>query len=283
MSESEKINVSMDTFGDQVKSLESKYAKVKLDDDAPFCVRIDGKNFSTYTHNLKKPYDERLSKIMIKTMNFLLEKTDAKLGYTQSDEISLVFFKTAPHQQHPNGAKIQKLTSILASLATAYFNHEVNHSIKEKEGVLAFFDARVWSVPTLKDAADVFVWRQDDAIKNSISMAASAYYKNHKHLQGKSSKERLEMLKEKGIDWEAYPDFFKSGTYAMKRHVQVQMDEVMKSHKSNAGKDSFLRTEIFNFSAPRLKRMDNYEQFLFDPIFEEHKIGVKERNSRKMK
>jgi len=165
-----------DAFGDRVKELESASAKVVLDESQPICVRLDGKAFHTFTRGLARPYDERLSKAMIDTMNYLVEKTDARLGYTQSDEITLIYFKTAPHQQTYFGSRVQKLNSVLASMATAKFNHEVNKNIPEKEDVFAFFDCRVWNVPTLQDVADVMIWRQDDAIKNSISMAAHAKF-----------------------------------------------------------------------------------------------------------
>ena len=275
-----KVDHKSDPFGDKIKELEMTYAGALLDENSPFCVRIDGKSFHTYTQGLKRPYDERLSNAMIDTMNFLLEKSNAQIGYTQSDEISLVYFKTAPHQQNFFGSRVQKLTSVLASMATARFNWKVQTTIPEKNEDFAFFDARVWSVPTLKDAADVMVWRQDDAIKNAVSMAAHAYY-DHKVLHGKSSREKIEMLKEKGVEWSEFPEFFKSGTYAMKKHLRVEMSEEMKQFPANAGKDSFLRSETVNFNLPRLKRIENYESFLFDPVFEDHRLSVREKSERK--
>lgn len=280
MTEDVKKIVSEDPFGDRIKALEMEYAGALLDENTPFCVRIDGKAFHTYTKGLQRPYDERLSNAMVDTMNFLLEKSNAQLGYTQSDEISLVYFKTAPHQQNFFGSRVQKLTSVLASMATARFNWKVQSTIPEKAEDFAFFDARVWSVPSLKEAADVMVWRQDDAIKNAVSMAAHAYY-DHKYLHGKSSREKIELLKEKGIEWNEFPEFFKSGTYAMKKHVSVEMSEEMKQFPANAGKDSFLRSETVNFHLPRLKKIENYEKFLFDPVFEDHKLSVKEKTARK--
>lgn len=269
-----------DPFGDRVKELESASAKVVLDENQPMCVRLDGKAFHTFTRGLARPFDARLSKAMVDTMNYLVEKTDARLGYTQSDEITLVYFKTAPHQQTYFGSRVQKLTSVLASMATAKFNHEVNKNISEKADVFAFFDCRVWNVPTLQDVADVMIWRQDDAIKNSISMAAHAEFGDKKIL-GKNSKEKIEMLKEVGIDWSAYPDFFKSGTYAMKKHKHVSMPDELKAKKGNEGKDTFLRSYIDNFYLERLRHKENPVSILFDPVFAVHKEAVAERNLRK--
>lgn len=271
-----------DPFGDRVKELESVSAKSVLDENQAICVRIDGKAFHTYTKGLERPYDKRLSNAMIETMNYLVEKADARLGYTQSDEISLVFFKTAPHQQNFFGAREQKLTSVLASMATAKFNSEIQKNIPEKADLFAFFDCRVWNVPTLQDAAEVFVWRQEDAIKNAISMAASAYYSD-KVLHGKKSSEKIKMLEEKGIQWKEYPEFFKSGTYAMRKHTEVPMSEEMKKFKGNEGKETYLRASVENFYLPRLRHMDNYESVLFDPVFAEHKLKIQEKSNKKNK
>ena len=271
-----------DPFGDKVKELESASAKVVLDEDKPICVRLDGKAFHTFTKGLARPYDERLSKAMMETMNFLVDKTDARIGYTQSDEITLIYFKTAPHQQTYFGSRVQKLNSILASMATAKFNHEVSKNIPEKQDVFAFFDCRVWNVPTLQDAADVMIWRQDDAIKNSISMAAHAVF-GDKKIFGKNSKEKIEMLAQEGIDWMTYPEFFKSGTYSMKKHKIVPMPDDLKDKKGNEGKESFLRGYIDNFHFKRLHHMENAVNILFDPVFEKHKESITERNSRKKK
>lgn len=272
---SEKKN---DPFGDRVKELESLSAKSLLDENLPICVRIDGKAFHTYTKGLERPYDKRLSDAMIETMNYLIEKSDARLGYTQSDEISLVFFKTANYQQNFFGAREQKLTSVLASMATAKFNDIVQKTIPEKNGIFAFFDCRVWNVPTLKDAADVFVWRQDDAIKNAVSMAASAYY-SHKELHAKNSVTKMNMLREKGVVWDDYPDFFKSGTFAMRRYMQVEIEEKMKKFHPN--QTTYLRSYMDNFYLPRLRHIENYDNFLFDPIFKQHDVAMEERKKTK--
>jgi tRNA(His) 5'-end guanylyltransferase len=268
-----------DVLGDKVKELESVSAKIVLDENQPICVRLDGKSFHSFTKGLNKPYDERLSKAMIDTMNYLVEKTNARIGYTQSDEITLVYFKTAPQQQTYFGSRVQKLTSILASMATAKFNYEVNKTIPEKKDVFAFFDCRVWNVPTLQDVADVMIWRQEDAIKNSINMAAHSQF-GDKKIFGKNSKEKVDMLKKVGIDWMAYPEFFKSGTYAIKKNKIVSIPEELKEKKENEGKNTFLRSYIDNFHLKRLRYTENPVSILFDPVFEVHK-EIKEEKEKK--
>jgi tRNA(His) 5'-end guanylyltransferase len=276
------IDKKSDPLGDRVKELESASAKIMLNDDLPLCVRLDGKAFHTFTKGLKRPYDKRLSDAMISTMNYLVEKTDAKLGYTQSDEITLVYFKTANHQQGYFGSRMQKLVSVLASMATAKFNVEVQKNIPEKADILAFFDCRVWNVPELKDAAEVFIWRQDDAVKNAVSMAAHAYY-GDKPLFKKSSVEKMQMLKDKGVEWSEYPEFFKSGTYAMRMHQEIEMPENLTKFKTNEGKTSYLRSYINNFHFPRLRHLENVTDILFKPVFDEYRISIVGKLTKKSK
>jgi tRNA(His) 5'-end guanylyltransferase len=69
------------------------------------------------------------------------------------------------------------------------------------------FDARVYVVPTLEEAVNSFLWREQDATKNSITMAASAYY-SHNELMNKNGSEKQEMLFQKEVNWNDYPTFF---------------------------------------------------------------------------
>lgn len=266
-----------DSFGDRLKTIEAVYAKSTIDPEKPFCVRLDGKAFHTFTKGLARPYDKRLSDAMVQTMNFMLEKTEARIGYTQSDEISLVFYKLNPSQQQYLGGRIQKLTSIFAAMATARFNQIVQETIPEKAGTLAFFDARVWSVDSLNDAAEVIVWRQEDAIKNAVSMAAHAVFSN-KVLHKKNSKEKIEMLAEKGLAWEDYPEFFKTGTFAMRKNVEVTIDLSEEKKKQFGVADVALRTVIHNYYLPRIRNEKGWEKVLFQPVQDEYRKAVDQRN-----
>jgi tRNA(His) guanylyltransferase len=184
----------------------------------PVCARLDGKGFSRFTQDLKRPYDTHMVDLMCNTTAYLVEETDAHIGYTQSDEISLVWYSDDYRRQIFFDARVQKMVSVLASVTTAYFNALIPEYLPEKAGVLALFDCRVWQVPTLEEAANVFLWRELDAAKNSISMAARCYY-SHEELHKKTADEMQEMLFQKGINWNDYPPFFKRGTFVQKRTV----------------------------------------------------------------
>src|SRR5262249_54942493 len=96
-----------------------------------------------------------------------------------------------------------------------YFNTLLPQYLPEKAGSQPTFDARVWNVPTVDEAVNVFVWRQQDAVKNSVSMAARESF-SHKELLNRSAREMKAMLRERGVVWEDYPRFFREGTFVQK-------------------------------------------------------------------
>jgi len=108
-----------------MKMYESIFTSQKCIPQLPTFCRIDGKSFHTWTSDLKRPYDERLSKLFIETTRFLLEETGARVGYTQSDEITLCWFFEDYKSQLFFDGKIHKLNSVIASLTTGFFNREI--------------------------------------------------------------------------------------------------------------------------------------------------------------
>lgn len=159
---------------------------------------------------------------MIDTTLYLVKETGAIVGYTQSDEISLCWFSESPKSQIFFDGKVLKMSSVLASMATAFFNASLRETIPEKSQNFAFFDCRVFNVPNPTEAANYFLWREQDAVKNSITMAASCYY-SHKQLHEKNGSEKQELLHTKGVNWNNYPSFFKRGTYIQKRTEDIKL------------------------------------------------------------
>lgn len=106
------------------------------------------------------------------------------------------------------------MVSVLAALTTAKFIElALKEYPEECSNRLPVFDCRIFQVPSKIEAVNCFVWRNQDAVRNSISMAAYANF-SHNALQGKSTNEKLDMLiNEKGINWNEYPKFFKEGTF----------------------------------------------------------------------
>lgn len=175
----------------------------------PVIIRIDGKAFHTFTRGLERPFDELLHHVMVDTAAELVSQIQgAVLAYTQSDEIS-VFIRDwdTLNTDAWFDYNIQKIVSVSASIATAKFNDTWNkHSPK-----IAHFDSRVFNL-SKEEVCNYFVWRQQDAVRNSISMLAQSLF-SHKELHEKNMSQVQDMLMlQKGINWNDCKTWQKRGT-----------------------------------------------------------------------
>lgn len=209
-----------DTFGDRIKSYEALDTQRRAFKGQPLIARLDGKSFHNFTKGLKRPVDDRLSGLMVATTSFLVDRFQANVGYTQSDEITLAWFvESNSMSEYPLGGRFQKLDSLLASAATAFFASELETYLPEKAGNLAMFDCRSFVVPNLVEALNTIIWRQQDCTKNAISMAAHTYF-SHKSLQNMNGTQMQERLfAEAGINFNDYPEFFRRGTFVRRAKV----------------------------------------------------------------
>jgi len=251
-----------DALGDRMKMYESQTTKDRLIPLLPVVARLDGKGFSKFTKGLKRPYDERLSKLMVETTKYLVEETNANCGYTQSDEITLCWFTDDPKSQPYFDGKIFKILTDLAAMCSVFFNEKLPEYLPEKVGKRPRFDCRVWNVPNVNEAVNAFLWREFDATKNSISMAASAYY-SHNQLDGKNGSDKQEMLFQKGVNWNNYDAFFRRGTYIQRKIScgSLSVEELEKlPPKHNARKDPnfmYERKIVVELDLPPLTKVIN--------------------------
>lgn len=142
-----------DGLGDRMKAYEGIEANRLLIPNLPIICRLDAKAFHTWTRSCARPFDFKLQELFDRTAQFLVEKTNAVVAYTQSDEITLILWNyNKPESEVMFNGRTQKLTSVLASMTTAYFNSIVPEYFDEKP--LAFFDCRVFNVPTLEEAVN---------------------------------------------------------------------------------------------------------------------------------
>ena len=221
------MSKKQDVMGDRLKMYEGMETSDKFIPMLPVYARIDGKCFSKFTKGMNRPYDEKMSWMMKETTKYLVEKTGALTGYTQSDEISLVWYSDDTKSDIFFCGKKQKMVSTLAAMATAKFVQLALENFPERcEKNLPTFDARVFQLPTKIEAMNCFLWRVQDAVKNSITMAASSYY-SHKELMNKNGADKMEMLFQKGVNWNDYPKFFKEGSF-FKRENYLK-DEAVRS------------------------------------------------------
>ncbi len=257
-----------DAMGDRMKTYEMAEAGRKCLPLLPILARLDGKNFSNFTRGLTRPYDARLSRLMLAVTTHLVSETAAACGYTQSDEITLAWYADTTDSQVYFDGRIQKLTSVLAATCSVRFNRLLPDFLPEKSGCEPVFDCRVWQAPTLREAANAFLWRERDATKNSVGMAAGEYY-SHAELMGRNGREKQEMLWRKGVNWNDYPDFFKRGSFVQRREVSARLtpadlESLPPLHHARKNPDlEFRRTEYRRIDMPPFDRVTNRVGVLF--------------------
>ncbi len=251
-----------ETLGDRIKEYESQTTSQKLIKQLPVICRIDGKNFSTFSKGLKRPYDERLSNLMIETAKYVMKETNANCAYHQSDEISFVWYNEDYESEMLFDGKVYKLTSTIAAFATGFFNKHLAEYLPEKAHLIPSFDCRVFNVPNVTEAANAIYWRELDATKNAISMAAQCYY-SPAQLEGKNSSDKQEMLFQKGINFNDYPSFFKRGTYIQRKRVLTkfsveELEKLPLKHQARSNPDLEIeRWVIDKANLPPLGSVEN--------------------------
>jgi tRNA(His) guanylyltransferase len=173
--------------------------------------RIDGRCFTRLTkdtHQFQAPYDERFRDHMLETVEHLMNcGFKVTYGYTQSDEISLLFALA----ENTFGRKLRKFNSILAGEASAKFSLLL--------GNIACFDCRISQLPNVEEVVNYFRWRNEDAHRNALN--SHCYWclrRDGKHeteaaaiLSGLSVGDKNELLFQYGINFNDLPNWQKRG------------------------------------------------------------------------
>lgn len=239
-----------DSLGDRMKCYEY-VTRTHLTRRLPVIIRLDGKAFHSFTRGFKKPFDEIFVKSMQETMKYLCENIQGcVLGYTQSDEITLVLvdYKTRESDAWFDN-NIQKMVSISASIATLAFNrifqseidkyeldwkvsftpqsceiqaahYKYVETLKRAANKGAMFDSRVFTLPK-EEVVNCLIWRQQDATRNSILSVGQANFSS-KELHGKKCDKIQDMLfAEKNINWNDYPTTLKRGSCCAKVPIKI--------------------------------------------------------------
>lgn len=216
---------AQDTIGDRMKGYEAVTDFV-LPDQLPVIVRFDGRAFHSLTRKLKlaRPLDEHFHQAMVNTTIALCEEiTNARIGYTQSDEISILAYPKYVTSQPFFGNRLCKIVSVLSGLASVTLYRELlagPHAGRLAESsIVPTFDARAFVMPS-HDAPNAFLWRLRDAAKNSVSAFAESQF-SASELESINTTERMQMLLDKGIDWEKQPSWMKYGTAVVRKVKSV--------------------------------------------------------------
>lgn len=258
-----------DSFGDRIKLFEGIEAEQKFIPLLPIVIRLDGRSFSSYTSGMEKPFDRKMSEAMIRTTIALVKETGAVIGYTQSDEITLVLYSDCLDSKIWFDGKKFKIISCAASFCANEFYRSITELMPSKTGSAPSFDCRAFNVPNKMEAANVVLWRELDASKNAISSAARFYY-SHKELDGKTGSEKQELLFCKGVNFNDYPAFFKRGTFVQKRKTvrKFTVDEIEKLPQKHLARTSpdleVERTDIVQIDMPRFSKVINRVEVVFD-------------------
>lgn len=254
----------MTDFGDRMKLYEGLYDQMLMP-LAPVCVRVDGRAFHTWTRGLHEPYDDRLRDAMIGTATDLLDETNARIAHTFSDEISLVFLQDDFKSEIFFGGRHQKMCSVIASLTTGYFARRFYEHFGGDQFKFPAFDCRVWNVPNIDEAANYLVWREQDAVRNSVQMAARAVY-SHKECFEKNSSQLQEMLHAKGINWNDYPDQHKRGAYVrrvktVRKFTAEELTRLPPKHDARTNPDLEIeRTDTVRIHLPPITVLEHEDR-----------------------
>ena len=173
--------------------------------------RLDGRSFTRLTREIchfKAPFDEKFRDLMVATTKHIMDcGLKVLYGFTESDEISLLLDPDSASF----GNKVRKINTILAGEASGFFSVELGKPV--------CFDCRVVPLPNIDLVQDYFLWRQEDAARNSLN--AWCYWTLRKEgktkreatvfLSGKSVAFKNEMLFERGINYNELPAWQKRG------------------------------------------------------------------------
>lgn len=173
--------------------------------------RVDGRNFTQLTkviHKFEAPFDERFRDLMVATTNHLMNcGFRVVYGYTQSDEISLLFHR----DEAAFDRKLRKFDSILAGEASAKFSILL--------GAQACFDCRISQLTSAALVVDYFRWRNEDAHRNALNAHCYWMLRKSGHTVKQATEQLLrlsvaqknELLYQYGINFNKIPNWQKRG------------------------------------------------------------------------
>ena len=223
-----KLKDRIDTYQSQ-----SEY---KLLARLPIVIIINGRSFAKVTSLLDKPYSDAFSQCMASTsLKLCTEIEGCIFAYQHNDEIVLISRNDQSNDTLPwLDNKIQKISSIVSSIATLHFNKCVAGSDLNLLGD-PHFTAKTFTVPTIAEAINTIIYKQQQNFYNSIHFACfyellKKYDKNFikEMLQGLSFDEKVNLLyQECEIDYNQYPSSFRRGIACYK--VPKVIDQSVKN------------------------------------------------------
>ncbi len=261
--------MNFETLGDWCKWLEKNFSNETTIPTLPVIIRLDGNNFHNWTKGLNRPFDEKLTELMVETTKFLVKETNAVVGYTQSDEITLILYSNNRKSSIYNDGKKQKILSKLTSKCVDFFNSKRKELLPNHDKV-AIFDCRIYQTPTLHDACVQLLWRENDATRNSILMLADSLF-GHKKCFNKNTSELQDMMMlEKSVNWNDLPVKYKRGTYAKRITTSTpftidELKDLPLNHNAHKNPNLIIqRSVIKEIEYPIFSKIKNKEDVIFN-------------------
>jgi tRNA(His) 5'-end guanylyltransferase len=175
----------------------------------PLLIRVDGVCFHSFCKHMKRPFDDRLISVMNDAAVTLCKKIGgAQIAYVQSDEISILVhgYKRLNSDTWFN-SEVQKIASVAAAIPSSLVSRAYGQEV--------LFDARVWVLPEA-EVCNYFLWRQQDATRNSLTMMTRAHF-SHKEVHGLKGPDMHELLHTKGLNWNNLPTHLRRGRCVVKK------------------------------------------------------------------
>lgn len=261
---------------DRMKSYESKE---RIDASQPFVMRFDGHAFSRFTRGTHKPYDYNLNQAFAEVTKYLTKELGADLGYTHSDEISLLFWpkrtRDGEKWREPMfGGKIQKIISIAAGMCTMFFNQKLQQIFENKEdeykdedgqikgfyvrtqSSCAYFDCRIFQLPDDAEMFSYLFWRSKvDCKRNHVFELARRHF-TKAELHKKGTGQRIQMLAEKDVDWDKEPACFRRGSFFKRKRRTMP-----------PGQEELVRFDIAEVDVELTKFNEEINEMLKCPVY----------------
>lgn len=219
-----------DDFDKEMRTYEESLDQYISDNDY-IAVRLDGRSFTRLTKrvcNFKAPFDDRFRDLMTNTVKSLMDcGFKVVYGYTESDEISLLFHPS----ENTFSRKVRKINTTLAGEASAAFSLQL--------GQVATFDSRVIPLPDKKRVGDYFRWRQEDSRRNALNGYCYWTLRDEgktasqasRILNGQGNKFKKDLLLEKGIDFDSVPNWQRYGCGIYFKDVEREGFNPIKNEK----------------------------------------------------
>lgn len=197
-----------DEFERRMRALEC-YHELRVPPGAWIILRLDGRRFSRFTESrFEKPFDPRFHQLMVKTTKAALTDLQGIYGYTESEEISLLF----PPAWDLFDRELEKMVSVSASIAAVTFSMACGEAVQ--------FDCRACVAADAGLVVDYFQWRQADATRCALNGWCYWTLRKEGHNARRASAElhaqsiafKNELLFQSGINFNNVPSWQRRGT-----------------------------------------------------------------------